>query len=49
LIIDQLTEKNSKNRYILKDVSGSIFQNASLIFGINNLKILNYLNLHNDF
>lgn len=47
LIIDNLN-KNKKNRYIMKDISGSIFQNASIILGVKNKDKLKYLNLNND-
>lgn len=47
LIIDGLNKK-SKNRYLIKDISGSIFQNASLILGIKNSDSLNILNLNGN-
>lgn len=50
MIIDNLNKENelNKNRYILKDISGSIFQNASIILGIKNEDVLKYLNLNSD-
>lgn len=44
LIIDNFN-RDKKDRYLLKDISGSIFQNASLILGIQDETKLKYLNL----
>lgn len=45
LILDDLP-KEKWNRYLIKDVSGSIFQNAALILGIKDDESLNSLNIH---
>lgn len=47
LILDQL-KVEMWDRYIIKDVSGSIFQNASKILGIKNLDTLKKLNINNE-
>ena len=46
LIIDNYNN-DMKNRYLLKDISGSIFQNASIILGIKNEASLELLNINN--
>ncbi len=48
LIIDKLNHPDKKNRYIIKDISGSIFQNGALILGIKNENALKILNLDGE-
>jgi hypothetical protein len=48
LILDEWNNETPKHRYIFKDVSGSIFQNASLILGIKDSDALSRLNLDGD-
>ena len=48
LIINDLNKNKKKNRYVIKDISGSIFQNGALILGIKNVEALKILNLDGE-
>jgi hypothetical protein len=47
-IIEDINEEVRYDRYLLKDISGSIFQNASVILGLKEFSILNDLNLNGE-
>lgn len=48
LLINSIGKTNFKNRYIFKDVSASIFQNALLVLGYKNEETLKYLNVDGE-